>query len=119
MAADLRAIGDASWQDFRYATWTRAIEGSQAVPIADDVIYIATRGVVGNVTAVRTRDGLVVFDTGSHNTARGIYDALRQWDPSPIHTIVLTHGHIDHTTGAGLFDSEARSRGEPPIRVIA
>jgi alkyl sulfatase BDS1-like metallo-beta-lactamase superfamily hydrolase len=119
MGADLRAIGDASWQEFRYATWNRAIEGSQAIPLADDAIYIATRGVVGNVTAVRTRDGIVLFDTGSHNTARAIYDALRQWDRAPIHTIVLTHGHIDHTTGASLFDSEARSRGEPPIRVVA
>lgn len=117
-ANNLREIGDACWTSFRYSDWQRAIGDCQAVPVADDMVYIVTRGVVGNVTVVRTTEGLVVIDSGSVLTARQIYDALRAWDPSPVHTIVLTHGHVDHALGVRLFDVEARLRGEPPVRVI-
>ena len=58
---DLRAIGDACWTQYHSADWNRAIGGSRAVAVAEDIAYIPTSGVVGNVTAVRTRDGLVVF----------------------------------------------------------
>src|SRR5262249_16889567 len=61
----------------------------------------------------------VVFDSGSVSTAAKIYDALRGWDNSPIHTVILTHGHVDHVMGLSLFDARAKERGEPPIRVIA
>jgi alkyl sulfatase BDS1-like metallo-beta-lactamase superfamily hydrolase len=115
---DLRAIGDACWTSYDSGEWNRAIGGSRAVPVADDIAYIPTRGVVGNVTAVRTSEGLVVFDTGSTATARQIYDALRAWDSSPIHTVIFTHGHLDHVMGAELFEEEAKKRGEPPIRFI-
>ncbi|ETR76200.1 beta-lactamase [Afipia sp. P52-10] len=119
MTEDLRAIGDACWTSYNSGDWNRAIGTSKVVPVAEDIIYIPTRGVVGNVTAVRTSEGLVVFDTGSASTARQIYDTLRTWDSSPIHTVIFTHGHVDHVMGAALFEEEAKKRGEPPIRFIA
>jgi alkyl sulfatase BDS1-like metallo-beta-lactamase superfamily hydrolase len=82
------------------------------------MIYIATRGVVGNVSATRTSEGLVVFDSGGAQTARKIHDTLRAWDRGPIHTIILTHGHVDHVMGLQLFDQEATALNHPPIRVI-
>ncbi len=115
---DMRAVADACFTSFRYSEWQRAIGDCQAIPVAEDIVYIATRGVVGNVTAVRTAEGLVVIDSGSALTARKIYDVLRAWDPSPIHTVILTHGHVDHAMGVRLFDVEAKLRGEPAIRVI-
>jgi alkyl sulfatase BDS1-like metallo-beta-lactamase superfamily hydrolase len=119
MAHNLREIGDACWCSFKFPEWQRAIGDSQSVEVAKDIVYIATRGVVGNVTVVRTSEGLVVFDTGSGTTARKVYDTLRAWDPSPVHTIILTHGHVDHVGGVALFDQEAKARNEPPIRVVA
>ena len=119
MSDDLRAIGDACWISFKAGDWQRAIADCKATPVADDVIYIATRGVIGNVTAIRTGEGLVVFDTGSVTAAPKIYERLRAWDQSPIHTIIFTHGHVDHVMGAPLFAAEADKRGEPPIRFIA
>jgi glyoxylase-like metal-dependent hydrolase (beta-lactamase superfamily II) len=118
MANDLREFGDACWNSYSGRAWADAIGDCQAVPVADDMIYIATRGVVGNVSALRTSEGLVVFDSGGAQTARKIYDTLRAWDPAPIHTIILTHGHVDHVMGLPLFDQEARARSHPPIRVI-
>ncbi len=118
MTTDLRAAGDACWDSYTSADWGRAIENCKATPVAQDAIYIATQGVVGNVTALKTRDGLVVFDTGGVASARLIYDALRAWDQSPIHTVIFTHGHGDHVRGAPLFEAEAKKRGEPPIRFV-
>lgn len=119
MSEDLRAIGDACWHAYKAADWGKAIGTCKATPVAADAIYVATAGVVGNVTALRTSEGLVVFDTGSIVSARAIYDTLRTWDQSPIHTVIFTHGHGDHVRGAGLFDEEAKRRGEPPIRIVA
>jgi alkyl sulfatase BDS1-like metallo-beta-lactamase superfamily hydrolase len=115
----LRDVADACWNSFKHSDWQRAIGGCQAIPVAEDMIYIATSGVVGNVTAVRTNEGLVVFDSGSVSAASKIYGALRAFDDSPIHTVILTHGHVDHVMGLALFDERAKERGEPPIRVIA
>jgi alkyl sulfatase BDS1-like metallo-beta-lactamase superfamily hydrolase len=118
MSDDLRAIGDACWTSFRFPDWQRAIGTSKVTEVAPDIVYIATRGVVGNVTAVRTTEGLVVFDTGSASTGRQVYDSLRSWDSSPIHTVIFTHGHVDHVMGAFLFEEEAKKRNHPNIRFV-
>jgi glyoxylase-like metal-dependent hydrolase (beta-lactamase superfamily II) len=118
MANNLREFGDACWTSYSGAAWANAIGDCQSVPVADDMVYIVTKGVVGNVTAVKTSEGLVVFDSGSVQTARKIYDTLRAWDTSPIHTIIITHGHVDHVMGLPLFDAEAKARNHAPIRVI-
>jgi alkyl sulfatase BDS1-like metallo-beta-lactamase superfamily hydrolase len=119
MTNELRQIGDACWDSFDFGKWQRAIGTSQATEVAHDIVYIATRGVVGNVTAVRTPEGIVLFDSGGANTARQIFDTLRSWDSAPIHTVVFTHGHVDHVMGADLLEDEARKRGQPPIRFVA
>lgn len=72
-----------------------------------------------NVTALRTGEGLVLFDTGSPLTAASVREELRAWSGEPVHTVVYTHGHVDHVMGAGLFDAEERPAGAPPMRVVA
>lgn len=70
---ELRAIGDACWEKFDFGRswkdWNRHLQGSQVIPISDRLAYIASKGVVGNVTLVDTDDGLVVIDSGSRTTA--------------------------------------------------
>ncbi|MBI1774681.1 MAG: MBL fold metallo-hydrolase [Proteobacteria bacterium] len=73
----------------------------------------------GNATAIRTAAGLVLVDTGSRETASQTLAALRRWDDSPVHTVIYTHGHIDHSWGARLLDQEAAARGIARPRVIA
>ncbi len=64
-----------------------------------------------HVWAVRTEEGLVLFDVSAANGAPQVIAALRQWCDDPVHTIVVTHGHMDHIGGASAFIEEAASRG--------
>jgi metal-dependent hydrolase (beta-lactamase superfamily II) len=91
--------------------WSAAVSGGSAMEIADDAIAIHTGYLFGNATAIRTAEGLVLVDTGSRETASQTLAALRRWDNAPVHTVVFTHGHIDHTWGARLLDQEADARG--------
>ncbi|HEX4260478.1 MAG TPA: alkyl sulfatase dimerization domain-containing protein [Acetobacteraceae bacterium] len=99
--------------------WTAAVSGGSARPVADGVITIHTGYLFGNATAIRTDDGLVLVDTGSRETASQTLAALRRWDGSPVHIVIYTHGHIDHTWGARLLDEEADARGIARPRIIA
>jgi alkyl sulfatase BDS1-like metallo-beta-lactamase superfamily hydrolase len=99
--------------------WTKTVSGGAAKAITDDVIAIHTGYLFGNATAIRTNDGLVLVDTGSRETASQTLTTLRHWDSAPAHTIVYTHGHIDHTWGARLLDEEAEVRGIARPRIIA
>jgi len=54
----------------------------------------------------RTDAGLAVFDTSGAQGGGRVVDAIRQWTDSPFHTVVYTHGHVDHV--GGMF-SHARA----------
>jgi glyoxylase-like metal-dependent hydrolase (beta-lactamase superfamily II) len=107
-------IGAASMEE-----WTASVAGGTVREVSDGVVAIHTGYFFGNVAAVRTDAGLVLVDTGSRETASQIVAALRRWDDGPIHTVVYTHGHVDHTWGARLLDQEAASRGIAPPRIVA
>jgi alkyl sulfatase BDS1-like metallo-beta-lactamase superfamily hydrolase len=71
-----------------------------------------------HVVSLRTDDGLVSFDTSGRATAGAVIEAIRRWSSDRFHTLVYTHGHVDHVGGAGLFVAEASERGEPRPRVV-
>jgi alkyl sulfatase BDS1-like metallo-beta-lactamase superfamily hydrolase len=99
--------------------WTASVAGGAAKPVAENIIAIHTGYLFGNATAIRTAEGLVLVDTGSRETASQTLATLRGWDDGPIHTVIYTHGHIDHTWGARLLDQEADARNIPRPRIIA
>jgi alkyl sulfatase BDS1-like metallo-beta-lactamase superfamily hydrolase len=99
--------------------WSAAVAGGSVNTISEDIISVSTSYLFGNVTALRTAEGLVVIDSGSRETADQTLAAIRRWDDRPVHTIIYTHGHIDHTWGARLFDQEADARGVARPRIIA
>lgn len=73
----------------------------------------------GHIVAFDTTDGLALFDTSSVTYGAGAAKALRGWREKPVHTIVYTHGHIDHVGGARAFVDAATAHGEPRPRVVA
>lgn len=72
----------------------------------------------GNVIALLTDEGVVLVDASNYASGRDILQELRKRTDLPIHTIVYTHGHLDHVPGASHFIDDARERGHPRPRVI-
>jgi len=99
--------------------WTAAVAGGAVTNVTDEIITVHTTYFCGSTTAIRTAAGLVLIDTGNPGTASQILAAIRKWDDQPIHTVVYTHGHVDHTSGAPLIDREADARGIARPRIIA
>ncbi len=99
--------------------WTAAVSQGAITRVADTVITVHTTYFCGSVTAIRTGDGLVLIDTANRATAETVLALIRTWSRSHIHTVIYTHGHIDHTGGITAIDREAEANGLPRPRIIA
>ena len=99
--------------------WTQAVSDGAVTSVSENIIAVHTTYLCGSVTVIRTAAGLVFVDTAKPDTAAKTLAAIRRWDNSPIHTVIYTHGHIDHTSGITVIDQEADTRGIPRPRVIA
>ena len=72
-----------------------------------------------NVVAVDSGDGLVLFDASLQQLAGFVIGGLRTWSDAPVHTLVYTHGHVDHVGGARALLADAAERGDRRPDVIA
>lgn len=63
-----------------------------------------------NTYAMKTQDGLLLIDPGTMRGAASAHQAIRGWTGEPVHTIVYTHGHIDHAFGGKPFLAEGAVR---------
>lgn len=85
--------------------------------VAEGVLFLPT---MGNCSAFLCDDRLVLVDTSGFWFAGGtLADLRRSLNEAPVDSIIYTHGHIDHATGAQTFLQEAQARGYPRPRVIA
>ena len=87
-----------------------------AAPVADGVAVVPG---FANVIAFQTADGLVLVDTGLHQTAQAMFDAVRAWSADPVRYAVFTHGHVDHVFGVAPYDREAAAKGWQVPVVVA
>jgi alkyl sulfatase BDS1-like metallo-beta-lactamase superfamily hydrolase len=71
-----------------------------------------------NVVAFRSDEGLVLFDASSVFTGRGVTASLRAWADDPVHSLVYTHGHVDHVGGSGHLIADGAERGHQAPTVI-
>ncbi|HEX2576018.1 MAG TPA: alkyl sulfatase dimerization domain-containing protein, partial [Aquihabitans sp.] len=71
-----------------------------------------------HVVAFRTDEGLVLFDSSSVFTGAGVTASLRAWSDEPVHTLVYTHGHVDHVGGSGALLADGRERGHGAPEVV-
>jgi alkyl sulfatase BDS1-like metallo-beta-lactamase superfamily hydrolase len=90
--------------------------GGELCEIADGVAFVPS---FANCVAFSSDDGLLLVDTGSPITASTIFNQVRSWNATPLHTAVFSHGHIDHVFGVGAFEEEASDKGWRAPRVLA
>ncbi len=68
--------------------------------VAPDVFMC---GQFSNSYAISTSAGLLMIDSGIVGAAPKNHAAVRAWNNAPLHTVVFTHGHIDHVLGLKPF----------------
>ncbi|MCU1454670.1 MAG: beta-lactamase [Acidimicrobiales bacterium] len=83
--------------------------------VADGVSVVES---FSHIVSFRTDDGLVLFDSSSAFTGEGAVGALRRWADDPVHTLVYTHGHVDHVGGSGHVFADGQERGHAAPQVV-
>ncbi|CAA9234773.1 MAG: Alkyl sulfatase and related hydrolases, MBL-fold metallo-hydrolase superfamily [uncultured Acidimicrobiales bacterium] len=83
--------------------------------LADDLAIVES---FSHCVALATDEGLVCFDVSGARTGPAVVAALRGWNEAPVHTIVYTHGHIDHVGGSPAVAADAEGRGDPAPQVV-
>jgi alkyl sulfatase BDS1-like metallo-beta-lactamase superfamily hydrolase len=83
--------------------------------IADEIALVEA---FSHAIAFRTPDGLLVFDTSGVAGGARVVEALRGWSRERFHTLVYTHGHVDHVGGCGAFLADAEANGAPRPRIV-
>ena len=75
----------------------------EVVQLADNV-YQAFGFAASNVYMIIGDDGLIIVDTSETTVAaENILAEFRKITDLPIKTIILTHSHRDHVSGASIF----------------
>jgi glyoxylase-like metal-dependent hydrolase (beta-lactamase superfamily II) len=83
------------------------------VPVQRSVQMVTGAG--ANVTVQIGSDGLLLVDTPPDALAPRVLEAIRAVSAGPVHTVIATHVHPDHTGGTAAV---AKLRGTQPVRVI-
>ncbi|MDP2919122.1 MAG: alkyl sulfatase dimerization domain-containing protein [Dehalococcoidia bacterium] len=84
-----------------------------------DIIRVAPGWpIAGSSGVIITDEGVVVVDTGIAGDAPGRVQKIRQRTQVPFHSLIYTHGHLDHAGGAQVFIEDALKRGHPRPGVI-
>jgi glyoxylase-like metal-dependent hydrolase (beta-lactamase superfamily II) len=88
----------------------------KVIAVQGNVTMIAGPG--ANVTVQAGADGPLVVDTPAAAAAEAVFQAIGRLSPKPIHTIVNTHFHADHTAGTAAL-VKLRGAGPQAVRVMA
>lgn len=73
------------------------IDKTEIQQVSSNVWFI--RMPIVNCTVIETDEGLVIIDTGMKPSGPAVLKAIRSISKKPIHTIIYTHGHVDHCYG--------------------
>lgn len=88
----------------------------EVVPVQGNVSMIVGAG--GNIAVQTGADGVLLVDAPFDQAAQRVFDAVRTLSDAPIHTIVNTHFHADHTAATGAL-VKLRGAGPQAVRVMA
>ncbi len=87
----------------------------QLSELGDDIAMVEA---FSHSVLFKTDDGLVVFDTSNLPGSERVVDAIRGWSKDRFHSLVYTHGHVDHVGGCGTFLKDAEDRGDPRPTIV-
>jgi alkyl sulfatase BDS1-like metallo-beta-lactamase superfamily hydrolase len=79
----------------------------QLVEVADRTAFLPS---FANVSAFETEDGLVLVDSGGIIIAQSVHEQIRAWSEAPVHTVIYSHGHVDHVFGVPFFEAEGNGK---------
>ena len=114
--ADILKLADQLWKgEARLEDHYPMTIQDDFVEISDNIAFVPS---FGNVVVFKTDEGLVLIDTSSFITAPSVHQRIRGWTQDPVHTIIYSHGHVDHVMGVVHFEQDPIQEGKP-IRVIA
>jgi glyoxylase-like metal-dependent hydrolase (beta-lactamase superfamily II) len=88
----------------------------QALPVQGNVAMLIGPG--SNIAVQTGPDGVLLVDTQFGPAAAAVFDAVRRLSQEPIHTIINTHFHPDHTGATGAL-VKMRGAGPQAVRVMA
>ena len=80
--------------------------------------HIAVVEAFSHCVLFETDAGLLAFDTSGVQGGERVVAAIRAWRTDPFHSLVYTHGHLDHVGGGGAFMKDAEDRGYARPRVV-
>jgi ribonuclease BN (tRNA processing enzyme) len=91
-------------------------EGPESINHVDRSFHEIADGVglvcgFSHIWTLDSGEGLVVVDTSQPDFASAAVERLRRWRNVPVDTVVYTHGHVDHVSGAPVFRDDAVERG--------
>jgi glyoxylase-like metal-dependent hydrolase (beta-lactamase superfamily II) len=96
----------------------QSLPGNQGARLElGDVVGVETGG--SYAWLVPTPHGVLLVDTGMDPAATAILDELarRGQGPDDVHTVLLTHGHVDHVSGGPRFPRARVLVGEADARM--
>jgi alkyl sulfatase BDS1-like metallo-beta-lactamase superfamily hydrolase len=73
---------------------------------------------LANVVVCKTDEGLVLIDTGSYSNQDQTLALVRTYSTARIHTVIYTHGHLDHAGGMAPIIAEAGKNRVSRPRVV-
>jgi glyoxylase-like metal-dependent hydrolase (beta-lactamase superfamily II) len=95
-----------------FAAWTEP--AGKVIEVAPRTWMVCAH--VTNVAVIETDEGLVMVDCGLPKDGPELLALVRSVTSAPLHTVIYTHGHIDHAFGLSAFLEEA---GERAPRIVA
>lgn len=78
--------------------------GGDAREVAPRTFFVPA---FANATVLETDEGLLLVDAGLKAMGPPIHGRARGFTEAPLHTVVFTHGHVDHTLGLDPWLQEA------------
>ena len=81
------------------------VKAKTSIEAVGDRVWLIRMPIV-NAALFETDEGLVLVDAGMAPAGPALVEAIKSVSEKPLHTIIFTHGHVDHAFGAWALVNE-------------